>query len=116
MELTHHKVTISGGLFELYDNKTAIGLNGSTYSASSVTADQKGSLAITGGVFVHNGTLLDTKLNDYFTSVTLDDAISYYHPNASPLKIITEQLANKANILRNNRKSCEMNQHLFKKL
>lgn len=39
-----------------------------------------------------------------------------YHPNASPLKIITEQLANKANILRNNRKSCEMNQHLFKKL
>lgn len=78
MELTHHKVTISGGLFELYDNKTAIGLNGSTYSASSVTADQKGSLAITGGVFVHNGTLLDTKLNDYFTSVTLDDAISYY--------------------------------------
>ena len=78
MELTHHKVTISGGLFELYDNKTAIGLNGSTYSASSVTADQKGSLAITGGVFIHNGTLLDTKLNDYFTSVTLDDAISYY--------------------------------------
>lgn len=78
MELTHHKVTISGGLFELYDNKTAIGLNGSTYSASGVTADQKGSLAITGGVFIHNGTLLDTKLNDYFTSVTLDDAISYY--------------------------------------
>ena len=39
-----------------------------------------------------------------------------YHPNASPLKIITEQLANKANILRNNRKSCDMNQHLFKKL
>lgn len=78
MELTHHKVTISGGLFELYDNKTAIGLNGSTYSASSVTADQKGSLAITGGVFVHNGTLLDTKLNDYFTSVTVDDAVSRY--------------------------------------
>lgn len=78
MELTHHKVTISGGLFELYDNKTAIGLYGSTYSASSVTADQKGSLAITGGVFVHNGTLLDTKLNDYFTSVTVDDAVSRY--------------------------------------
>lgn len=78
MELTHHKVTISGGLFELYDNKTAIGLNGSTYSASSVTADQKGSLAITGGVFIHNGTLLDTKLNDYFTSVTVDDAVSRY--------------------------------------
>lgn len=78
MEITHHKVTISGGLFELYDNKTAIGLYGSTYSASSVTADQKGSLAITGGVFVHNGTLLDTKLNDYFTSVTVDDAVSRY--------------------------------------
>lgn len=78
MELTHHKVTISGGLFELYDNKTAIGLNGSTYSASSVTADQKGSLAITGSVFIHNGTLLDTKLNDYFTSVTVDDAVSRY--------------------------------------
>lgn len=44
------------------------------------------------------------------------DVIHEYHPNASPLKIITEQLANKANILRNNRKSCEMNQHLFKKL
>ena len=78
MELTHHKVTISGGLFELYDNKTAIGLYGSTYSASSVAADEKGSLAITGGVFVHNGTLLDTKLNDYFTSVTVDDAVSRY--------------------------------------
>lgn len=78
MELTHHKVTISGGLFELYDNKTAIGLNGSTYSGTNITEDQKGSLAITGGVFVHNGTLLDTKLNDYFTSVTVDDAVSRY--------------------------------------
>ena len=45
-----------------------------------------------------------------------DQLIMVYHPNASPLKIITEQLANKANILRNNRKSCDMNQHLFKKL
>lgn len=44
------------------------------------------------------------------------EEIACYHPNASPLKIITEQLANKANILRNNRKSCDMNQHLFKKL
>lgn len=78
MELTHHKVTISGGLFELYDNKTAIGLNGSTYSGTNITEDQKGSLAITGGVFIHNGTLLDTKLNDYFTSVTVDDAVSRY--------------------------------------
>lgn len=78
METTHHKVTISGGLFELYDNKTAIGLNGSTYSGANITEDQKGSLAITGGVFIHNGTLLDTKLNDYFTSVTVDDAVSYY--------------------------------------
>ena len=49
----------------------------------------------------------------YFASVAKKAG---YHPNASPLKIITEQLANKANILRNNRKSCEMNQHLFKKL
>lgn len=39
-----------------------------------------------------------------------------YHPNASPSKIIAELLAKKANILRNNRRSCEMNQHRLKKL
>ena len=56
-------------------------------------------------------------LNDEtLVMLTLAGEQSAYHPNASPLKIITEQLANKANILRNNRKSCDMNQHLFKKL
>lgn len=49
METYQHKVTISGGFFELNDNKFAF-----KFGEKEGTTE-KGSLSITGGLFVHNG-------------------------------------------------------------
>ena len=67
----HHKVSVSGGLFELRDTK-----NKAAFGTTSAAAGE-GTLAITGGVFVYNGTLCDTKLNSYFASVDVSGAVLY---------------------------------------
>lgn len=72
---THHKVTVSGGLFELRDtkNKAAFG----PISSISSDATDKGIFSIIGGVFVCNGTLYDAKLESSFTSVKAEPAGLY---------------------------------------
>ena len=67
----HHKVSVSGGLFELRDTK-----NKAAFGTTSAAAGA-GTLAITGGVFVYNGTLCDTNLNSYFASVDVSGAVLY---------------------------------------
>ncbi len=71
LTMTHHKVTVSGGLFELRDTK-----NKAAFGTTSDAAGE-GALAITGGVFVYNGTLCDTNLNSYFASVDVSGAVLY---------------------------------------
>lgn len=66
METYQHQVTISGGFFELNDNKFAF-----KFGAKDGT-EEKGSLAITGGVFVHNGMdkFLDVSKSLFDISIT----------------------------------------------
>ena len=65
METVPHKITISGGFFELNDNKSA-------FMFKEIEGAEKGSLTITGGIFVHNGMgkFLDASKSLFDISIT----------------------------------------------